>query len=167
MHYIRFLCLFHLHSRATFPQPFSASLGIDMFEEHRFLIWWNTHQFWFVWCYLMVWFRICIFGRNAIAVILGPSQRSSFFSNTDPHEEEWGLLRESLILRKIQMILEHVVAQKTRKCLQRFRIQLWKLPLVKHGTRWSLKVKDSDQLVTCWMTSISIINGRMLTVKSP
>lgn len=43
---------------------------LDVFEEHRSVLWKNVLKFGFICCYFKIKFGLCIFGRNSTAVTL-------------------------------------------------------------------------------------------------
>lgn len=63
--------VFRLLQHETAPWSFSDFQDIDTFEEYRQLInLYNARRFGFVWCFIVIKFRLYVFGRNITEVML-------------------------------------------------------------------------------------------------
>lgn len=71
-HCSRWSCLFSFLWFRKVLESFQKSFREVYYrsEEHRLIIWWNVFQFRFVWCFFVVKFRLCIWDRNVIEVML-------------------------------------------------------------------------------------------------
>lgn len=72
-YYICFLYLFNLPWLGTVAQSLFGICDLDTFEGPRAVILQNVPQFRFVWYFLVIRFRFCIFGRKITAVMLHSS----------------------------------------------------------------------------------------------